>query len=168
MRKIALMMIMVVTISIGIPFGINGQWWGVIACSLTGILWLLPTRFYSNLRTAMCLLGFSFLGVLGFLFGHSPWLLLTNFVLLLIAWDLDHYSYIFYNYEQDQDNRKMARLHFYAHLKRLGLLAALGWLLGALAMNIRIQINFSIALLFILLVFLFLRQVARTLINTQP
>jgi hypothetical protein len=114
----------------------------------------------------VCLLGLSFLGVLGFLLGHSPWLLLTNIVLLLIAWDLDHYSYIFHKYEQDQANRKMARLHFYAHLKRLGLFAALGWLLGALTMNIRIQINFSIALLFILLIFLFLRQVARTLINT--
>lgn len=167
MRKIALILIAVVSISIGIPFVINNQWWGVIACSLIGVLWLLPTRSNSNLRSALCLFAFSFLGALGYLFGHSPWLLLTNFVLLLIAWDLDHYSYIFYKYEQDQANRKMVRLHFYAHLKRLGLLAALGWLMGAMAMNIRIQISFSIALLFILLVFLFLRQVARTLINTQ-
>lgn len=167
MRKIALIVIAVVSISIGIPFGINGQWWGVTACSLIGILWLLPTRFYSNFRSALCLFGFSFLGVLGFIFGHSPWLLLTDFVLLLVAWDLDHYSYLFHTYEQDQANRKMASSHFYAHLNRVGLLAAFGWLLGVVALNIRVQINFSFALLLILLVFLILRQVARSLINTQ-
>jgi hypothetical protein len=54
---------------------------------------------------------------------------------------------------------------FYAHLKRLVILAGLGWAIGLVALNMRTQINFSVALLLIFMMIVSLRQVARYLVG---
>jgi hypothetical protein len=86
-------------------------------------------------------------------------------VLLLVAWDLDHYTRVHQEFEKDQTNIKTASTLFYAHLKRLGVIAGLGWCLGILALNLRVQISFFVALVLISLAILGLRQVTRYLIR---
>ena len=165
MRKVSVFVILVATIGIGLPYGINGQWWGILVCLFTGTIWLFPSPKYSSQRSTLSLVIFLMVGAITAFFDHSPLWLLTAIVLLMIAWDLDHFTRVFAEYESDQKNGKNAAILFSNHLKRLGLIAALGWGIGVAALNIRVQINFAIALLLMVLLIFGLRQAARYIVN---
>ena len=85
------------------------------------------------------------------------------FVLLLVAWDLEHFSLVFQEFEEEPNSKKMASTLFVAHLKHLGILSGLGWILGLVALNIQIQMNFAIAVTLVLLMIFGLRQVTRSI-----
>jgi len=163
MRKVLLFAMLFLSLSMGLPYALNGQWWGLFASILTGTLWAYPSPKLASLRSTISLLIFASISALGIFFNHSYLWLLTNFTLLLIVWDLDHYTRIFREFEEHQTNQKSTAALFYTHIKRLGILTGLGWCLGFIALNIRINISFMVALILVLLLIFGLRQVARYL-----
>lgn len=165
MRKIALISIIAFTISMGFSYAINQQWLGVLACTLAGVIWVLPSEFLANQRSTFSLTMFTIIGLLGIFFSHPPIWTLTNFVFLLIVWDLDHYARVFQDFEKQPVNQNKSTELFYAHLKRLGLIAVAGWSLGMIALNIQINISFTVALILILLAIFALRGVARYIVS---
>jgi hypothetical protein len=165
MRKIAILGIIGITLGISLPYGIKGQWWGFIGCLLAGSLWLIQSPYRAHQRANLILFVLAGFAAFGLIFDHSQLWTLTNIIFLLVVWDLDHYTWRVYEFEKDRTNQKMAKLLFTAHLKRLGIVAGLGWCFGLLALNIRFQITFTIALVLILLMVFGLRQVARYVVN---
>ena len=176
MRKTALIAILIAALSIGLPYAFNRRWWGLIMPLLAGSLWFFGLPPYhtrpadqrkGNLSSALSFFTLAGFGSAGIFFGYSPIWALTSFVLLLIAWDLNHYTQIHQAFKDQESNKKTVLELFYAHLQRLAILAGLGWGLGLLALNIRTQINFTIALLLIFVMITSLRQVARYLVGRR-
>jgi len=165
MRKLSIISLAAVSISMGLPFALSGHWWGLLACLLAGALWTYPSSYRIDQRATLGLFILAFCGIAGNFLGHSHLWSLTNFVLLLVIWDLENYTRVFQEFEKDKISRETAIVLFYAHLKRLGLIAGLAWCLGIAALNIRFQISFGVALILICFAILSLRQVARSLIQ---
>jgi hypothetical protein len=160
MRKLAITLVVVLTIAIGLPYLLSQQWWGLIICLFAGVLWSFPSAYRMDLRSIISLIIFVILGTLGIFFNQDPLWSLTSFFLLLVTWDMDRYSRIYREFEMDPYNQNESSILLYAHLKRLLMVAGLGWLLGWVVLNIRVQISFSIALLLIVFLVLSLRQAA--------
>ena len=174
MRKAAMAVILIASLSIGLPYMLNGRWWGLILTLLTGSFWCYSSLTYrarsnhhqsATLSSTLSFFVLAGFGIAGIFFGHHQVWMLTNFVLLLIAWDLDHYTRVLLTYEDQHSNKKIILELFYAHLKRLAILAGLGWGIGLAALNIRTPLNFSMALLLTFVMIASLRQVARYLVG---
>jgi len=163
MHKAAMSAIVVVSLGMGLPYALNEQWLGFLACILTGALWAYPSPYFAGPRSTVSLLLLAVFGSFGVFLGQSQLWLLTSLVILLIAWDLDHYTRIFQEFDKNQAGGQKSTELFTSHLKQLGLIAGSGWILGVVALNIRIQISFSVALFVTLLMVLSLRHVARNL-----
>jgi hypothetical protein len=174
MRKAAITAILIASLSIGLPYAFNGQWWGLVIALLAGSLWCYGLPPYQtrpahhrkgNLSPTLSFLTLAGFGSVGVFFGYSEIWALTSFVLLLIAWDLEHYTQILQSFEDQEPNKNTVLELYYAHLKRLAILAGVGWGTGLVALTIRIQINLSFALLLIFVMIIGLRQVARYLVG---
>ncbi len=167
MRKVAMISIAVCSIGMGLPYALKGQWWGLFACLLAGVLWCYPSRNHAKRRSTISLSILAFMGILGIYFNHPQLWSLTSFVFLLISWDLDHYTLVFQKFEKQSASENASSVLFYTHLKYLFLFAGLGWCFGLVALNLRFQISFSVALVLIVLLIYSLRQVARYLGSIQ-
>ena len=163
MRKIAVGMILIAAFGMGLPFALVGHWWGFLVGMLLAVLWLWPSANGVNSRPAIIFLILASMGALGSLLGHPPAWQLTSFLFLLTAWDIDYYQRTHQIFADQPAQKNRVNTLFYAHLKRLGIIAGLGWCLGMLALNIHIQINFALALFFAFLIILGLREFVRYL-----
>jgi hypothetical protein len=86
-----------------------------------------------------------------------------NLLVALIAWDLDHFTRDYQQFSVGQARESDDPALFKAHLKRLGIVAMLGWSLGVVALNVQFSLNFASALTLSLLALLSLRQIVRYL-----
>ena len=167
MRKVAFAMILMATFGMGVPFALAGGWWWVLVCIIAAMLWLWPSKFAAHRRPTISFLILAGVGGAGALIGHPPVWQLTSFVALLMAWDLDHYQRTYRAFADHLVHKNQINPLFYAHLKRLGIIAGLGWCLGMVALHIRIQINFALALLFAFLIILGLRELVQYLVQLR-
>jgi hypothetical protein len=156
---------MAVSLGIGSQFALDGRWWIALACGLAGVLWAPRSRFGAKLRATVSLLFLTGVVGVGIILGYNSIGLLTNMVVTLVAWDLDHFSRDLQQFAMDQALEKGKMTMFNAHLKRLGIVVGLGWFLGVIALNIQISINFTVALVIGLLGLLSLLQVMRLFIQ---
>ena len=202
MRKIAIFAMVSSFLGIGIRYALDGRWEVAGGCLLAGILWLFPSQKWVNQRAAISLLYLAGAGGAGVFMGYEPVWLLTHFVILLMAWDLDHFTRALHPLTSERvtsrrfgsgDLRSFLHLReslfprpklqespqtiemistrgekglwppFYAHLKRLGIVAGIGWSLGMFALTVRLPTSFAAALLLGLLVFFSLRGIVRFL-----
>jgi hypothetical protein len=167
MRKIAVILILGLTIILAAPFLLHSHWWGATLCLIAAFLWLIPIQHFEKLRISLALAIFVFCGMVGIFLEHSSVLTLTSFVLLLITWDMDWYTRANQIYIHDPINAETAWQFFISHLNRVLIITGIGWTLGFAAMYIRVQINFGFALLLIAILILSLQQVVRLIHNSQ-
>ena len=89
--------------------------------------------------------------------------LISALVAALIAWDLDHFANILDDAAAIRDEANLKR----RHLLRLGIVSGLGWLLGIVALNVRITFGFSLTLLLGLLLIVSLAGAIRYIRREQ-
>jgi hypothetical protein len=96
----------------------------------------------------------------------SVWVLpafwsLVSLVLVLVAWDLDHFARYLGDVADIRNESELLR----RHLRRLGLVVGLGWLSALVALRVRVSFDFIGALTLGLLVIISLsgaiRQIRR-------
>jgi len=109
-------------------------------------------------------LSFSFLGLLALLvYGAAIYLpagwLLGSLVMLLVAWDLSEFSAQLVRFGPDRVDPKLV----HNHILRLFYVAGSGFVLGGLALVIKLRLGFGIAVLLGLLVFVGLAGAVRFL-----
>ena len=165
MCKVVILAIVIASLGMGSQYALDDRWWIALACGLAGVLWLPRSRFVAKLRAVISLLFLTGVGVAGIILRYNLIGLLTNIVILLVAWDLDHFSRDLHQFVMDQDLEKDKMILFKSHLKRLGIVLGLGWILGVIALNLQIAINFTVALVLGLLGILSLLQVMRLFIQ---
>jgi hypothetical protein len=162
-RRIAYLAIVAASLGGGVQYALDDRWWVVLACGLAGALWLLQSKYGAELRPTVSLLFLAGVGGVGTFLSYNPVWLLTNLVVTLIAWDLDHFTRDLQQFSMGQTRNTEEPALFRAHLKRLGIVVILGWCLGVVALNAQISLNFTGALILSLLALLSLRQVVRYL-----
>jgi hypothetical protein len=163
MRRVAYLAIVAASLGTGLQYALDDRWWVVLACGLVGALWLLQSKYGAELRPTVSLLFLAGVGGVGTFFSYNPVWLLTNLLVALIAWDLDHFTRDYQQFSVGQARESDDPALFKAHLKRLGIVAMLGWSLGVVALNVQFSLNFASALTLSLLALLSLRQIVRYL-----
>jgi hypothetical protein len=163
MHKVAITSILIASLAIGLPFAFVQKSWVMVVSFLFGIIWVYPTLRFRLLRST---LSFSILALVcasGIIFGYSSTWILTNIVILLIAWDLFHFYQTHQEFSQVQTNVKALQIQYQNHLKRLALIAGLGWGLGLTAFYIQTNLSFVFGLILAGIALFGLRQVTRLL-----
>jgi hypothetical protein len=138
----------------------GSQVWA-LAIVLLGLAWLTTPWHGRRWVATLAWASFVALAALGVLLGRPPLWLLCGVVAALLAWDLGHFCDCLEDVGEVRHRAELER----AHLARLGTAAGLGWLLGALALGVRLHLNFTgalaLALLLVLSLGLALRRMGR-------
>ena len=163
MRKVSILMVLVASAAMGLPYAYHQKWWLLLFALLLGFLWVYPTNHYLAFRSTFSLLILAIIGAASILLGYPPIWILTNFIFLLVAWDLYHFNQTYQEFAQDPVNSKATHLLFLTHLQRLAIVTSLGWGLGLAAIYIRTNLSFVFGLALVILAILGLRQITRLL-----
>jgi len=162
-RKVVILAIVAASLGTGFTYLPDDRWWMVLVCGSVGVLWLLQLRFGSELIQNVSFLFLAGAGGVGIFYRYNSIWLLTNMVILLIAWDLDRFIRVLQPFSMDQAGKNNVSALFRAHLIRLGIVSGLGWGLGVVALIVQISLNFTSALVLGLLALLSLLQAVRFL-----
>ncbi len=119
-----------------VPYG-RQEW--ALAIVLVSSLWLTAPLHGLHQVSTLALSSFVALAVVGVLLELPTLWLLCGVVAALLAWDLNYFCDYLDDVAKVRNSAELAR----AHLKRLGITAGLGWLLGALALAVRLRFNFA-------------------------
>ncbi len=147
MRRVADFTIIIAAFGISAQYALDERWWVVLSCFMVGVIWLLQSHHGAGLGLNFSLLFFAGTGAAGMFFNHNQVWIMTDLVLLLVAWNLDHLSRDLQQYSMAGKERSSANSLVRTRLKRLGVAAVLGWGLGMIALNVRISIGFTSALI---------------------
>jgi hypothetical protein len=143
---LAVLAIAAASLGTGFTYSLDDRWWIVLACVLAGVLWSFQSKIGPEVIKALSFLFLAGAVGMGIYYQyHSIWLL-TNMVILLIAWDLDHFTRVLQPFSNDQARKKRVSDLFRAHLLRLGAAALAGWSLGVAAIRVQIALSFLGAL----------------------
>ena len=165
MRKAAILAILISVLAVALPHIMAGRGWAVLVCGLAGALWLAPSReapsqpdgdLFHTLAP-LVLVGIAAAGA--FLETHPLWLLAQG-ALILVAWDVDHFTAELQNFT-GKVNQKTAEILFRTHLMRLGLVVLAGLGLGLAALYLRLSLSFRGAIILVALAALALRLLVR-------
>ena len=167
MRKVSILMVLMASAAMGLPYAYHQKWWLLLFAILLGFIWGYPTNHYLAFRSTFSLLILAMIGAAGILWGYPPIWILTNFILLLVAWDLYHFNQTHQEFAQDPVNAKATHSLFLTHLQRLVIVTGLGWGLGLSAIFIRTNLSFAFGLALVILAVLGLRQITRLLTSNK-
>lgn len=159
MQKILAAAIGLATLPLAATYGWHAEWAWVAFIVLVGLLWLTEARHGQRWLATVGLLCFATLAAVGIISTFSAFWLLTSLVAALCAWDLSHFTH---KLNDITDIRKQEQ-YIRAHLQRLGIVAALGWLLGLVALNLQLTVGFISALALAFLVIISLSGIIRYL-----
>jgi hypothetical protein len=135
-------MIGLATLGLAVGYATSGRWIWMTAILLVGLLWLTEPWHGGRWVATLALLLFSAVAGVGVLLGFSTFWLLTSMVIVLVAWDLDHFgNYLAEAPEIRNETELTAR-----HLRRLGFVSVSGWFLGIVALNVQVRLNFVLTL----------------------
>jgi len=162
-RKFADFAIITSFLGISAQYALDGRWWVVLACVIVGALWFFQSHRRAELGLDVSLLFLAGAGCAGIFMDHNQVWTLTSLVILLVAWDLDHFSRDLQQYSRDNNRAKSESVLIQTHLKRLGITVGLGWGLGVVALELRVSIGFAGAVVLASLALLVLRQVVQLL-----
>ena len=146
MRRFTDFIIIGTSLALGVPYALGGHIWVLFASASVGFFWLLQSRQNAELGLNLCFLFLAGVCAAGTFIDHSPIWILTNMVLLLVTWNLDHFCRDRNLFPADMEDGESIKNIFLHRLKRLGVASALGWGLGLAVLEIRVTINFSTAL----------------------
>jgi len=168
-RKVGLVCIIFAAFGVGIPYALNQQLWAALVCVLATLLWMDAVRQEIEPRANFSFLIMVVLLVLGVLLRYPPLWLLTDFAVLLVAWDLTHFANVLRQFSPEPYRMADHTALIFTHVKRLGVMVGSGWVLGVLALNVRFSLGFASALLLGFLVFFSLQAILRNLTpDSQP
>lgn len=142
MRAFTAAMIGLAALGLAAGYATSGRWIWMTAILLTGLLWLTEPWHGGRWVATLALLFFPAVAGAGVLLGYSAFWLLTSLVILLVAWDLDHFC----NYLADAPDIPNETELTARHLRRLGMISVSGWLLGIIALNVQVRLNFLLTL----------------------
>ena len=141
--RLALISTLLATAALAHPYALRGYWTGTLIIVDTGILWLVGRyrrwRWMPSLALAL-FLGAAVIGMLWM--PRSIWMML-GIVAAVSAWDLDHFAQRVRAAGRVEGARDLET----RHLQRLLLVDSLGLGLGAVALRLRVTLDFPTALL---------------------
>lgn len=138
MRKVTTIAIGCATLGLGIAFESTVHWAWVGTVLLAALFWLTEPWHGQSWAPTAGLLSIAALVVLGVVLGLPNLWLLTSLVWALVAWDLDHFGRYL---DEVPDVRNETEL-VHGHFRHLGGVAGLGWLLGAMALSVKLTFDF--------------------------
>jgi hypothetical protein len=143
MRLLTLLCAALTTFVLALGYAGQSLWAGVGVAAVIGLLWLAGDWRGVGWMAEPCLAGWVALAAFGAWIGlTSSWMLL-GVVAALVAWDLAHFAARLRAAGATPPPAELAR----AHLRRLAIVAAVGLLLGGIALGIEIELTFGWALL---------------------
>jgi hypothetical protein len=135
------------TLGLAAGYIMTERWSWVAGILVIGLLWLAEPWHGARWVPTMALLLFTVAAIVGvFLELPTVWLF-TSLVAVLVAWDLGHFA----NYLDDVQEILNERDLTIKHFRRLGIVAGFGWLLGIVALNVRLTFDFVLTLVLALL-----------------
>ena len=154
MRRLAPISIGLATLVFGLAYAVAGQRSQALPVVTLGLLWILGQQLGWTWTGAMGLIAFTGAAVFG-IWARLPalWMLL-GMVATLGAWDLHRYSLQLQGAQLVEGGAQLTR----SHLQRLLAVSGLGLLLGGLALQVQVDLNFGWALLLGVLAILFLSR----------
>ena len=159
MRTAAIAAIVLAVLALAAAFAQAGRWpWAGLSL-LAAVPWV--TEPWHRQRWPISV-GFLWLAVpisMAALAGISPVWLLTVVVLALIAWDLIEFGRHLEQVDREERGPEQVRIH----LLRLGLVAGLGWILGLVAVQVRLTYSLAWVLVIGLLLIIGLSRSVRRL-----
>ncbi len=136
------------TLGLAAGYAVTGRWIWVMAILLVGLVWLTEPWHGGRWVATLAVLFFTAVAAVGILLGQTEFWLLTSLVAVLVAWDLDHFG----NHLSDVSDVRGETDLIISHSRRLGFIAGLGWLLGVVALSVRIRLHFVLTLALALLI----------------
>jgi hypothetical protein len=138
MRGIIVATTTLATAALTVLFALDALWIWAVGIALMGLLWLTESWHGLIWVSTAGLLVFTTVVVMGAMFTLSPFWLLSSQVAVLVAWDLDRFAHYLDGVTDLRDKTGLVK----GHLGRLGAVAGLGWLLGVVALNVRLNFDF--------------------------
>lgn len=138
-RRIMTLSTIIAAGALALGYGFNRRPLGALLFVTLGLLWLVGQRYERHTVALLGLLCFVIGAALGGWYGVTSGWLLCSVTAALAAWDLNY----FIHHVQDTKNVENARALERAHLQRLGIVAGIGLLLGALALTVRLTLRFG-------------------------
>ena len=154
MRRLAPVSIGLAALVFGLAYAAAGQWVQWLLVVTLGLLWAVGQQLGWNWTGAMGLIAFTSVAVFG-IWARLPALwMLCGMVATLSAWDLHRFSLQLQAAQLVEGGVQLTR----SHLQRLLAVSGLGLLLGGLALQVQVDLNFGWALLLGVLAILFLSR----------
>ncbi|HEY3290460.1 MAG TPA: hypothetical protein VGK87_10060 [Anaerolineae bacterium] len=155
--------VIAVVAAIGVGYGLIGSWVGGAFAIGFGGVWLLThlSGYHPAVAVLMwlCLTGIAAIGIV---LGLSSALMLIAVVAALCAWDIAHYEQQFDAVSRIDNSDALDR----AHYMRLALTALISLALGAVALLIRVNLSFALALVIALMAVILLGQLVRVALRS--
>ena len=142
MRGLIVGSIVLAVVILTTHFALAGLWGWVIAIALMGLCWLAEPWHGARWVSTVALFFFAAVAALGSVWVLPAFLSLSGLVLVLVAWDLDHFAHYLGDVADVRDEPELLK----RHLRRLGLVAGLGWFFAAVTLRVRVTFDFIGAL----------------------
>ena len=160
LKQITLVTIIFATVLIGLGYIVQNIIPGLLLTLAVGCGWGLVYYWKGWVRLNSPLAFIMFILAMAPVWsGRGFFWMFLGFVLTLVAWDLAQFDNHLTAMEKVVHQEKMIQ----AHLKRLFMLAGAGLLAGFVAVNIRFQLSFALALLLGLVIILALNRAVITM-----
>lgn len=150
-------------LALGFSYALGRHWLGAAIAIGFGGVWLLAhLHGYHPTVTILMWLCLTGVAAAGITLGLSPVLMLIAVVAALCAWDIAHYE------QQQNVVSRVDKLEALdrTHLTRLALMALGSLALGAVALLIRVNLGFALALAIALIAIILLGQLVRVALRT--
>lgn len=157
MEKLIRSAIGLATLILAASYALSGGWAWVAGILLVGVFWLSEPWHGHRWASTVGLVVLTTLSALGAVWEFPPLWLLTCLVALLVAWDLSYFAH----YLDNVTEIRHQDAYINTHLRRLALVAGLGWLLAAVALNVQLTFGLIAALVLGLLLMMSLSRAVR-------
>jgi len=157
MRTLTLLCAGIATLAVALGYAVQSLWAGVGIVLVVGLLWLAGDWRGWDWAASPCLTGWIGLAAFGVWQALPAGWMLIGVVAALAAWDLGHFAMRLRDAGAVMQPAELTR----AHLRRLAFVAALGLLLGGIALGIQVEVTFGWAILAAALAIIGLSNVIR-------
>jgi hypothetical protein len=157
--RLALISTILAAFTFGLGYALNGLWGGAVLALAIGLLWLVGQRYGKGWVASVALIVFAGMAGVGLQLRWGTGWALFGMVAALSAWDLGHFAQRLRFAGQVEDVCGLER----QHLRRLLIVDGLGLLFASIALVIRVELGFGLALALGLLAVVGLSQALRFL-----
>ncbi len=157
MRTLIAVVIGLATLGLAAGYVATERWTWVAGILVVALLWLAESWHGARWVASSALLLFTGAAVVGVFLDLPTLWLFTSLVAVLVAWDLDRFANHLDDVPEVRDETALTT----SHVRRLGVVTGLGWILGLVALNVRFTFDFVVTLALALLVIVALSRAVR-------